>query len=154
MIEYCARGKYTRVQARVFSSLYLRQLKFFPTTPLKARIHQHPAMLSTIPILLGLYAPFVAAICGTPPPSQNMKSLHASYQVSETEAAIRLDSRQQSLYTMNTNVHVIRAGQDGAVLRSQILDQVLFMPSYVFSIASVRFMVLKKWLIALDKCSQ
>jgi hypothetical protein len=81
-------------------------------------------MLTTLHILLGLCATLVAAMCGTPQPSENMKNLHAAYQGNETEAAGKLYSRQESLFTIDTYVYVIMAGQDGAVPETQILDQV------------------------------
>lgn len=81
-------------------------------------------MRSSIPILSGLVA-LVSARCGTAPPSENMKALHAGYQAKAAGAAKGPSPRQIVTFDIDTYVHVIQSDDgEGYVPESQIDDQV------------------------------
>lgn len=82
-------------------------------------------MRSSIPILSGLVA-LVSTRCGTAPPSENMKALHAGYQAKAAGAAKGPAPRQILTFDIDTYVHIIQSddGSEGYVPESQIDDQV------------------------------
>lgn len=78
--------------------------------------------------LLGLISS-VSARCGTPQPSENIKSLHAAYQAAEAAAATKPRLRRQAseLFGIDVYINVIVAGiseEDGVVPQSHIDNQV------------------------------
>jgi len=108
-------------------------------------------MLSVIPVLLGLTA-LVSARCGTGPPSESMKALHAGYQAQRAGGAKGPLPRQVVQFDIDTYVHVILGDNgEGDVPESQINDQITILnekyasTGFYFTLQPINYVTNQEW---------